>query len=95
VTLKDRVKITEDVVYRTVGEGTVVINAETDSYHVLDPVGSRVWELLRTHGRLQQVLDSLREEYDVDSEVLHQDILYLIQELQAVGLVEVVSPNAA
>lgn len=87
--LAGRARIKRDVVYRTIGKETVLADVQTDSYGVLDPVGSRVWELLATHGRLSDVFDIMREEYDVDPKVLQRDLVRLVQELEAAGLVDI------
>ena len=90
VTLDDRVEFSEDVIAQQVGEEMVLLDLEAGVYYGLDPVGRRIWELLTEHGRLRVVFETMVEEYDVTPEALQQDLLQLVQELQARGLTQVV-----
>jgi len=90
VTLDDRVEFSEDVIAQQVGEEMVLLDLEAGVYYGLDPVGRRIWELLIEHRRLRVVFETVVEEYDVTPEVLQQDLLQLVQELQAKGLTQVV-----
>ena len=90
MTLDDRVEFPEDVIAQQVGEEMVLLDLEAGVYYGLDPVGRRIWELLTKHRRLQVVFETMVEEYDVTPEVLEQDLLQLVQELQARGLTQVV-----
>jgi hypothetical protein len=86
-----RVKIPEQVVYQEVGGEMVLLNLTSGVYYGLDPVGSRIWKLLaENEGKLQAVFQAVLEEYDVTPERLEQDLLRLIQDLQANGLAEVI-----
>jgi hypothetical protein len=55
----------------------VLLNLETGIYFGLDPVGTRIWTLLREHESLQQVFEVLLQEYDVPEPVLKADLLRL------------------
>lgn len=90
VTLNDSVKIAREVVFQKVGEEIVLLNLETGFYYGLNPVGSRVWELLAEEGSLRAVFEKLEKEYEVAPEDFQQDFVRLVQELMAKGLVEVV-----
>lgn len=90
VTLDDCVEFSEDVIAQQVGEEMVLLDLEAGVYYGLDPVGRRIWELLTEHRRLRVVFETMAEEYDVTPEVLQQDLLQLVQELQARGLTQVV-----
>ncbi len=89
MTLDDQMKSSEDVVAQKVGDEMVLLNLESGVYYGLDAVGSRVWELLTEHGRLRTIFETMAAEYDVTPEVLQQDLLHLVQELQARGLIQV------
>ena len=88
MTLDDRVRIPKEVVSRTVGDETVLLNLETQSYYGLDPVGGRVWTLLGETGNLRAVFESMASEYEVAEQDLERDILRLVLELHAKGLLQ-------
>ncbi len=89
VKLDERVKIPEEVVFQKVGDETVLLNLKTGTYYGLDTVGTRVWELVAEKGTLAGIVESMLEDYEVTPEDLQRDILRLVKELRAKGLVEV------
>lgn len=90
ITLDDRVKTPKDVVFREVEQEMVLLNLGTGSYYGLDPVGSRMWDLLAEKKNIREVLEIMLQEYEATTEDLQRDILHLVQELKTRGLVQVV-----
>jgi hypothetical protein len=88
-TLNDTVRIPERITFRRVREEMALLNLETGVYFGLDEIGARMWELLADHGRLQVVAERLEEEYAAAPEQLREDLLRLVQELIAKGLIEI------
>ena len=89
VSLDARVSISEDIVCRELDGEAVILNLQTGLYFGLDDVGTRIWQLMQECGSLRQVFDSLCEEYDAPSETLQADLLHLVSELDAKGLLVV------
>ena len=89
VSLEDTVTIGQDVVFRELAGEAVILNLETSIYFGLDEVGTRIWNLIKQHGSLQKVFQIMQEEYDVAPEVLERDLLHLVGQLCAKGLVSV------
>jgi len=85
--LSDRITIPPQVMARTVGDETVILDLATGTYFGLDPVGARIWELLGEGKTLAEVCDRMLEEYEVAREELERDTLKLAQDLVAQGLV--------
>ena len=55
---------------------------------VLDEVGARIWEMLsETPVTPEQICDRLETEYDVDRATLESDVLDLLEDLHAEGIV--------
>lgn len=79
--LSDRVTVPSQVMDRSVGDETVILNLESGTYYGLDPVGTRMWQLLGEGKSLGEVCDVMLEEYDVAREQLEQDLLKLAGEL--------------
>ena len=91
VSLESRVAISDDVVSRDLEGEAVILNLESGTYFGLDPVGTRIWSLLQEDGSLRRAFEVVQQEYDVASEKLESDILRLVQELRAKGLVSLSS----
>jgi len=82
-----RVTIPEKIIFKKVGEETVLLDFEAGVYYGLDPVGTRMWELLADGRSLEEVAAGMTAEYEVDGETLLRDLRTLIDELASRGLV--------
>jgi hypothetical protein len=67
----------------------VILNLEDGIYYGLDPVGSFIWNLIQNPRDFNEIRDLILEEYDVDNERCIQDLLELLNDLAAKGLVEI------
>ena len=86
VTLRDSISIPGDVLIRELDGEAVLLHLETGTYFGLNPVGTRIWQLIAEGYSLEQVLETLSGEYDVDRRVLETDLLELARQLCANGL---------
>lgn len=77
------------VLFRPTSEGAVLLHGDDEIYFGLDPVGTRIWELLPPRSRdLDALVDGLRETYpEVDAETLRVDAQELLDQLRDAGLV--------
>lgn len=84
-----------DVVWREVDGEVVLLHVLTGEYFGLDPVGSRVWQLLvhdGDHGRgLTELIASVVAEFDVDEATALSDVGALVQQLATQQLLVAVS----
>jgi hypothetical protein len=87
LSLRDAVTVAPDVVFRELDGEAVLLNLESGMYFGLDQVGTRIWQLIQEHGALQQVFETMRDEFEVGSDALERDLLELVDELRAKGLV--------
>ena len=85
--LSDKVSIPPQVMARTVGDETVILDLASGTYFGLDPVGARIWELMGESKTLAEICDQMLGEYEVSREELERDTLRLAQELADQGLV--------
>jgi hypothetical protein len=85
--LSDKVSIPTQVMARTVGDETVILDLVSGTYFGLDPVGARIWQLMADGQALGAICETLLDEYEVSRDVLEGDILRLTEELRAKGLV--------
>ena len=85
-----RVSVPSDVLMRELLDSeSVILNLESERYFGLDEVGTRMWTVLTTSESIQATFEVLLAEYDVDAELLRQDLYELIEKLVEHGLVEV------
>ena len=69
-----------------------ILNVESGVYYGLDPVGARVWGLIQEPRAVSAVRDALLREYDVAPDRCEQDLLALLADLAASGLIEIREP---
>ena len=67
----------------------VILNAKTATYHSMEGVGARIWNLLQRPRSVHEIHKALLAEYDVDWEPCLRDLLSFLTTLQAQELVEV------
>ncbi|HYF50024.1 MAG TPA: PqqD family protein [Planctomycetota bacterium] len=88
-TLNSRIEVDPAAVYQKVGDEIVFLHTGEGVYYSLNPVGSRAWELLLQHQRLQPVIDAMLDEFDVSSDTLRTDLLRIVSELQEKKIVRI------
>ncbi len=88
MSLQDRVQIPDCIRFQRVDTEMVVVNTDTGVYFGLNEVGTRAWELIAEDGRLQAVAERMQDEFDVELQRLEADLLRLVEDLLANGLVK-------
>ncbi|MBW4516108.1 MAG: lasso peptide biosynthesis PqqD family chaperone [Timaviella obliquedivisa GSE-PSE-MK23-08B] len=73
----------------------VILDLTSGIYYGLNEVGAKIWHLIQQPCTIQAIQHSLLQEYDVESEICTQDLLQLLQELQAAGLVNISHETSA
>jgi len=79
----------EDVVSRDLEGEAIMLNLDSGVYFGLNEVGTRMWALIQEHGSLRKVFEVMQREYDVTPQTLESDLLRIVGELRAKGLVSV------
>ena len=85
--LSDKLSVPTQVMSRTVGDETVILDLASGTYFGLDSVGARIWQLMADGQTLAAICETLLDEYEVTRDALEGDILRLAEELRAKGLV--------
>ena len=89
ISFADRVKVPDDVLISNLQDESVILNLDSEQYYGLDDVGTRMLSVLTTSDSIEAAYNTLVEEYDVDPDVLRQDLLALVENLLEQGLVQV------
>jgi hypothetical protein len=78
-----------EAMVRIVGDESVVLDLASGRYLGMNPVGTRVWELLATGSTPGAAVSTLLGEFDVEESVLRKDVSAFVGELINLGLVSV------
>jgi hypothetical protein len=66
-----------------------ILSLANGIYYGLDLIGAQVWTLLQQPRRVDEIRDLVLQEYEVEAERCHEDLLALLERLRAEGLIEV------
>jgi hypothetical protein len=89
ISFSDRVKIPDDVLISKLQEESVILNLDNERYYGLDDVGTRFLSVLTSSDSIEAAYETLVREYDVEGQVLRQDLLQVVEELVAQGLIQI------
>lgn len=89
ITVETRVAAARDQVSCELEGEAVILNLSDQVYYGLDPVGARVWALLREPRTVAELRDAVVAEYEVDAEAAERDIVSLLTQLAERRLVDV------
>lgn len=87
LSLKAAVRISEEVLFREIDGEAVLLELGTGVYFGLNEAGTRIWTLLQQDGSLRKVFEAMQTQYEVPAERLERDLLELVNQLLAKGLV--------
>ena len=85
----DRVLIAPDVLIRSIGGESVILDLKSQRYLGLDEVGTRMWQALLEADSVQAAYDALLDEYEVEPKKLEQDIREFLADLLANKLISI------
>ena len=90
ISFKAKISVPKQVLVRTFQNESVLLNLDSESYHGLDDVGTRMWQALSQSANIQAAYESLLSEYAVDAATLQKDLEAFIENMVERGLVEVI-----
>jgi hypothetical protein len=94
LSLRSIVTAVTDQVSCPLGEESAILSLTNTVYYGLNPVGTRIWNLLQRPLTVGELRDTLLDEYDVESERCERDLLDLLEKMRVEGLIQVRSAAA-
>ena len=89
ITLAHRAIRSDQVLSQDLDGEAVLLDLASEQYFGLNPVGTRIWDLLDGQTPLGAIQNVLCAEYDVDPTLIGKDLLALADALTRAGLVRV------
>jgi len=87
--LSQKVIFAETVFAQEVDGEMVLLDMESENYFGLDEVGTVMWQAMQEKETLKDVLEALLEQYEVEAEMLENDLSNFVGKLVESGLVKV------
>lgn len=89
ITRQTQLHRSSDLLTAELNGETVMMSVETGRYHSLDAVGRDIWDRLEHRTTAAALAADMARDYDAPAETIEQDILALLAELSAQGLLVV------
>ncbi len=68
----------------------VMMHPESGKYFALNPVASRIWDLLETPQNLNELVEKLLKEFDVSKETCSKEVTTFLSEIIEKKLIEII-----
>lgn len=75
-----------ELVWRIVDDEVVIMDPEGKLLHILNDLGSRIWEISNGQNRVKDIILKICAEYDVQEQRAQVDILEFVEQLVQKGL---------
>jgi hypothetical protein len=72
----------------------IILALKSGVYFGLNAVGASIWKLIQEPKTVTEICDALLEEYNVELQRCEQDLIVLLRELAAHGLIEINNGSA-
>ena len=83
------VVVTKDQVSADLSGEAAILNLKSGVYFGLNTVGASIWKLIQGPRSVNEIRDTLVQEYDVDPDQCEKDLLALLEELLSKELIEI------
>ena len=95
LSIDSQVRIPESIAVHDLQGELLLLNSATGVCVSLDPMGTRMWQLIQEHRALHNVLDALLHEYEVTEAQCEQDLLGFVAQMLEDGFIETVAEETS
>ena len=81
ISFNNKVNKLDQVLLKQIGDASVLLNLQTESYYGLDSIGYDFYQKLVNAKSIQEAYLQIIDEYDAAPEILRQDLIDLITNL--------------
>ncbi|MFT5083440.1 MAG: hypothetical protein ACI9Y1_001483 [Lentisphaeria bacterium] len=82
LTLSSTVRRNENIVDAVIDGETVMMSIENGQYYGLDNIASRIWQLVEKPIKINDICQSLQEEYNVNQTLCQSDVIAFLDNLK-------------
>ena len=75
-----------DAVESAVGDETVILHLVNGTYYGLDPVGTRIWAMIKDGAAMPNICRTLADEYGIALATIENDARTFLSDLEAQGI---------
>lgn len=89
ITLESTVQRNPELLASSIGDEVVMMSIENSAYYGLDPVGSKIWEMIAEPLLVSDLCEQLMERFDVLPSQCQVDVLKFLNELHTEGMLQI------
>ncbi|MFC2171840.1 PqqD family protein [Acidobacteriota bacterium] len=82
-----------DTAWRAVDEECIIITPRKSVATVLNPVGTRVWQLADGNRSVKEIIEKILDEYLTERDAVEKDIEEFLTDLEKRGLLKLEEPG--
>ena len=94
IALKSHLRRNEQVVTQAAADAFFLFDLSQGEYYSLNDVGQRVWQLCDGSRSVNDLVSVICQEFEAPTEAIETDLLELLADLMAAGLLEKTEPVA-
>jgi hypothetical protein len=79
----------DNILHADVDQEVVALSVTSGTCYGLNAVGSRIWHLMATPVRVGDLCEALQKEFDVDHDTCEREVLDLLKEALAEGMIKI------
>jgi Coenzyme PQQ synthesis protein D (PqqD) len=87
LTLDSTIVVSQENLSSQLADEVVILNLANSTYYGLDPIGTRIWELIQTPQTVAKVLEHLLEDYDVEKSECERTLFDLLEDFRKHDLI--------
>lgn len=89
ISLNTTVSQIKDIVATDIDGDVVMMSIENGAYYGLDPIGSRIWEMIGTPCKVSDLIERLMEEFEVDRPTCEKGVFNFLNDIQKFKLIQI------
>lgn len=91
ITLKTIIAHKKDLPSTNIDGEIALMNIETGKYFTMNLVGSDIWNKTINPISVENLVSSMKNEYDIDIDTCRQQVLIFLEKLLCEGIIEILS----
>jgi hypothetical protein len=95
ITLESTVVASQNLVSSELGGEAVIMDIKSGVYLGLNATGALIWSLMQQPRKVSEIRDAVLKEYNVEPSRCQNDVLSLLRQMAAKGLLEVIAAGSS
>ncbi len=87
INLDQKITFADTIFAQEIDGEMVLLDMNSENYFGLDAIGTAIWQAIQEKETLQEVYDTILEQYDVEPTILEKDLFVFVTKLEESGLI--------